>query len=103
MGNTEAMAMAVAEGAKNKGAEVSVLTAGEFSAAQMSAFDAVAFGCPAMGAEQLEESEFEPMFSDCEGGGFAERISLCLVLMAGATVNGCATGSLDATKMEPIW
>ena len=47
-GNTEAMAMAVAEGAKNKGAEVSVLTAGEFSAAQISAFDAVAFGCPSI-------------------------------------------------------
>ena len=104
-GNTEAMAMAVAEGVKNKGAEVSVLTAGEFSAAQMSAFNAVAFGCPSMGAEQLEESEFEPMFSDCEGemGRFAERISLCLVPTAGATANGCATGSLDATKMEPIW
>ena len=75
-GNTEAMAMAVAEGAKNKGAEVSVLTAGEFSAAQMSAFDAVAFGCPSMGAEQLEESEFEPMFSDCEGEIRGKNIAL---------------------------
>ena len=73
-GNTEAMAMA--EGAKNKGAEVSVLTAGEFSAAQMSAFDAVAFGCPSMGAEQLEESEFEPMFSDCEGEIRGKNIAL---------------------------
>ena len=75
-GNTEAMAMAVAEGAKNKGAEVSVLTAGEFSAAQMSAFNAVAFGCPSMGAEQLEESEFEPMFSDCEGEIRGKNIAL---------------------------
>lgn len=75
-GNTEAMAMAVAEGAKNKGAEVSVLTAGEFSAAQISAFDAVAFGCPSMGAEQLEESEFEPMFSDCEGEIRGKNIAL---------------------------
>lgn len=75
-GNTEAMAMAVAEGAKNKGAKVSVLTAGEFSAAQMSAFDAVAFGCPSMGAEQLEESEFEPMFSDCEGEIRGKSIAL---------------------------
>ena len=75
-GNTEAMAMAVAEGAKNKGAEVSFLTAGEFSAAQISAFDAVAFGCPSMGAEQLEESEFEPMFSDCEGEIRGKNIAL---------------------------
>ena len=65
-GNTEAMAMAVAEGAKEKGAEVSVLTASEFSADQVGSFDAIAFGCPSMGAEQLEEMEFEPMFSACE-------------------------------------
>ena len=50
-GNTEAMANAVAEGAKAKGAEVSVLGAGEFSADKVSEFDAIAFGCPAMGAE----------------------------------------------------
>ena len=30
-------------------------------------FDAVAFGCPSMGSEQLEDSEFEPMFNSCEG------------------------------------
>ena len=63
-GNTEAMAQAVAEGAKEKGAEVTVFTAAEFSAAQVPGFDAIAFGCPAMGAEVLEESEFQPMFDD---------------------------------------
>ena len=62
-GNTEAMASAVAEGAKGKGAEVSLLTAAEFSADQVGSYDAIAFGCPSMGAEQLEESEFEPMFA----------------------------------------
>ena len=56
-GNTEAMAKAVAEAA---GAEL--FTASEFSAAKADEFDAIAFGCPAMGAEALEESEFEPMF-----------------------------------------
>lgn len=66
-GNTEAMANEVAEGAKAAGAEVDVLTASEFGADKMDAYDAVAFGCPAMGAEELEDSEFEPMFSDCEG------------------------------------
>ena len=64
-GNTEAMASAVAEGAREKGAEVDLLTASEFSAVQVSAYDAIAFGCPSMGAEQLEESEFEPMFTAC--------------------------------------
>ena len=54
----------LAEGAKEKGAEVTVFTAAEFSAAQVPGFDAIAFGCPAMGAEVLEESEFQPMFDD---------------------------------------
>ena len=64
-GNTEAMAMAVAEGAKGKGAEVSVITAAEFSPEQVGEYSAIAFGCPSMGSEQLEESEFEPMFTAC--------------------------------------
>ena len=65
-GNTEAMANAVAEGAREAGAEVQVFTAGEFDAPMADDFDAIAFGCPAMGAEVLEEEEFEPMFSACE-------------------------------------
>ena len=65
-GNTEQMANAVAEGAKEAGAEVSTLTANQFSAAKVAEFDAIAFGCPAMGAETLEEDEFEPMFTGCE-------------------------------------
>ena len=62
-GNTEQMANAVAEGAKEAGAEVSTLTADQFSAAKVAEFDAIAFGCPAMGAETLEEDEFEPMWN----------------------------------------
>ena len=65
-GNTEAMAGAVAEGAKGKGAEVTLLTSAEFDASMMDQYDAVAFGCPAMGAEVLEESEFDPMFEGCK-------------------------------------
>ena len=65
-GNTETMAMAVAEGAKGKGAEVSVITAAEFSPEQVGEYSAIAFGCPAMGSEVLEECEFEPMFSGCK-------------------------------------
>ena len=75
-GNTETMAMAVAEGAKGKGAEVSVITAAEFSPEQVGEYSAIAFGCPAMGAEQLEESEFEPMFSDLEGSLNGKKIAL---------------------------
>ncbi|MBO4939188.1 MAG: flavodoxin [Oscillospiraceae bacterium] len=75
-GNTESMAHAVADGAKNAGANVSIFTAGEFSASMMDDFDAIAFGCPSMGAEQLEEGEFEPMFSDCESKLSGRKIAL---------------------------
>lgn len=61
-GNTEAMADAVKAGAQEAGAEVSVFTASDFSADKVSGFDAIAFGCPAMGDEVLEEDEFQPMF-----------------------------------------
>ena len=69
-------AAAVAEGAKGKGAEVSLLTASEFSADKVGGYDAIAFGCPSMGAEQLEESEFEPMFAACEGDLRGKSIAL---------------------------
>lgn len=65
-GNTEAMAAAVAEGAKAAGAEVTVFETGDFSADKITDFDGFAFGCPAMGDEVLEESEFEPLFTECE-------------------------------------
>ena len=75
-GNTEAMANAVAEGAKAAGANVSLFTAPEFSASMADEFDAIAFGCPSMGAEQLEETEFEPMFTDCESKLKGKKIAL---------------------------
>ena len=65
-GNTEEMAKAVAEGAKGAGAEVNVFETADFSADKVENFDAFAFGCPAMGDEVLEESEFEPLFTECE-------------------------------------
>ena len=64
-GNTEAMAQAVEEGAKSTGAEAILLPSAAFDASMVSQYDAIAFGCPAMGAEVLEESEFEPMFTAC--------------------------------------
>lgn len=75
-GNTEAMASAVADGAKAKGADVTVFTASQFNASKLDAFDAVAFGCPAMGAEVLEESEFAPMFEDCKAKLSGKKIAL---------------------------
>ena len=75
-GNTETMANAVLEGAKGKGADAVLFTSAEFDVSMMDAYDAVAFGCPAMGDEVLEESEFEPMFTSCESKLSGKKISL---------------------------
>ncbi len=75
-GNTKMMADAVAEGAKGAGAEVSILGPSEFNADMVAEFDAIAFGCPAMGAEVLEENEYEPMFTDVEAVLSGKKIAL---------------------------
>ncbi len=66
-GNTEAMANAVLNGAKNKGADAELFGASDFSAEMVDGFDGIAFGCPSMGTEELEESEFAPMFDSVKG------------------------------------
>ena len=70
-GNTEAMANAVAEAA---GAEL--ITAADFSADKAAEFDAIAFGCPAMGAEVLEEDEFQPMWDAVKANLSGKKIAL---------------------------
>lgn len=75
-GNTEAMATAVFEGAKEKGAEVALLTSAEFDVSMMDDYDAIAFGCPSMGDEALEADEFEPMFSSCREKLQGKKIAL---------------------------
>ncbi|MGI6617451.1 MAG: flavodoxin [Saccharofermentanales bacterium] len=61
-GNTEMMANAVVEGAVAKGADVDLFEASEFSNELLESYDALALGCPSMGAENLEENEFQPMY-----------------------------------------
>jgi flavodoxin short chain len=75
-GNTLAMANAVEEGAKNAGAEVMMLGPSDFNRDKVGQFDAIAFGCPAMGAETLEEQEYEPMFAEVEGALSGKKIAL---------------------------
>ena len=60
-GNTEQMARAVAEGT---GADLFKVS--EFTG-KIADYDRIALGCPAMGAEELEETEFEPFFASIEG------------------------------------
>ena len=66
-GNTEQMANAVFEGAKEAGADVELLKFSDTSVDDVLGFDAVALGCPAMGNEVLEEGEVEPFFTEMEG------------------------------------
>ena len=75
-GNTETMAAAVAEGMTEKGAQAVVIPAAEFSPDRVEQFDAIAFGCPAMGDEVLEENEFAPMFDACQSKLQGKKIAL---------------------------
>ena len=63
-----------------------------FSAAGLTEYQVVAFGCPAMGAEQLEEDEVEPMFSGLEGSLGSKKIAL-FGSYGWATDSGCGTGA----------
>ncbi len=65
-GNTEVMAKAIVDGVKGAGKEVELFTPEDFDASKVDDFDAIAFGCPSMGDEVLEEAEFDPMYQDCK-------------------------------------
>lgn len=75
-GHTQAMAEKVVEGAQQAGAETALFTSAEFDESMMEQYDAVAFGCPSMGVEELEDSEFAPMFQGCEGKLNGKKIAL---------------------------
>ncbi len=69
-GNTETMANAVAEGAG-----VDAVAVSDFSGSAAE-YDALALGCPAMGDEVLEESEFDPFFTSIEGDLSGKKVLL---------------------------
>ncbi len=75
-GNTEAMANAVAEGIAAAGGEANLLTVDQASVATLASEAAFALGCPAMGAEVLEESEMEPFVEELEGKVSGKKVLL---------------------------
>ena len=75
-GNTLAMAQAVAEGIKEAGKEAEVVDVSAASLDELKKASAFALGCPAMGAEVLEESEMEPFVCDVEGFAAGKKIAL---------------------------
>ena len=75
-GNTQAMAEAVAEGIKAAGQEAELLEVGDADAKTVAEEAAFALGCPAMGAEVLEESEMEPFVEELESYVSGKKILL---------------------------
>lgn len=75
-GNTEAMAEAVGEGIKAAGKECAVVSISDISASDLEGETSFALGCPAMGAEVLEEGEMEPFVSEVEGFAAGKTIAL---------------------------
>ena len=75
-GNTEAMAHLVAEGISSAGSEAELIQAANFSAALAQKYPSIAFGCPSMGSEQLEEMDFAPMFEAVKAGLSGKNVVL---------------------------
>lgn len=99
-GNTEAMARAVLEGARSAGNEAELFTASEFTGANPDDYDGIAFGCPAMGAEVLEETEFQPMFDQVNPASQGKRWP-CSVPTAGAAACGWTSGRTIVSRLAP--
>lgn len=75
-GNTEAMANSIARGIEQGGKTAELFEVSSFDGSKLNDYDAFAFGCPSMGDEVLEESEFEPFFEGVEGLLRGKKIGL---------------------------
>lgn len=74
-GNTEIMAKSVLAGA-SVNATAELFDCSHFDLSKASEFDAFALGCPAMGAEELEDSEFLPMFDSMKESLQNKKVAL---------------------------
>ena len=75
-GNTQAMAEAVGKGITDAGKEAVVVPVGTVSVEDLKDAAGFALGCPAMGAEVLEESEMEPFVCEVEAIASGKTIGL---------------------------
>ena len=75
-GNTEAMANAIKKGLEEKGASVDIMEADSTNAEAVLGYGKIAFGCPSMGSEVLEEETFEPLFTAVEKGLTGKKVAL---------------------------
>ena len=75
-GNTEEMAKAVAEGITEKGKEAKLLNFYGLSSSELDSDNVFAMGCPAMGGEELEDSDVEPFVEELTGRVSGKKIAL---------------------------
>ena len=75
-GNTEQMANAIADGIRVSGVQCDLINVADTSAVEAAKYDKLALGCPAMGAEVLEESEFDPFFTELESKLAGRKVAL---------------------------
>lgn len=96
-GNTEAMAHLVAEGAASSGAEAEVISCADLFSDKAAGYDAIAFGCPAMGSEELEYDEFQPMWDEVKETLGDKKVVLFDSIL-GPRANGWTTGRRTPTR-----
>ena len=75
-GNTELMAQNVEKGIKNAGGEVDIFSVSDFNSSDINNYSKLALGCPAMGVEVLEESEFQPFYDEIRDKISNKKIAL---------------------------
>lgn len=75
-GNTEAMANAIKTGVEAAGAQADLFFVSDFDVASAGEYDGLMLGCPAMGAETLEEGEFQPVYDELEGSLSGKPVAL---------------------------
>ena len=75
-GNTQMMAEAIADGVRDAGKEAEVVFVSSITPDALKDEPVFALGCPAMGAEVLEEAEMEPFVAEVEGFAAGKKIAL---------------------------
>ncbi len=75
-GNTEIMAKKIFDGVKEAGNDADIFSCGEFDVSTVKNYDVVVLGCPACGSEELDESEFMPMFETIKEDLKGKKIAL---------------------------
>ena len=75
-GNTKAMAADVAEGIRAAGSEADLMEVSDITPDKAAEYEKLAFGCPSMGSEVLEESEFEQFFEAVEQKLSGKKVAL---------------------------